>query len=55
MDNIKIIKLNGKQVVKCIYCNTTIKVKDLLECGEKVADVVVCICPCCGKEIILRK
>lgn len=55
MSKIKIICLNGITVVKCPYCNCTVRVEDLEENGEKVADVIVGICPQCSEEIVIKQ
>lgn len=55
MSKIKIICLNGRTVIKCPCCNCTVRVEDLEENGEKVADVIVGICPQCSEEIIIKQ
>lgn len=55
MNKIKIIQINGRTVVKCPYCNYSVRVEDLEKNGEKVADVIVCVCPQCSEEIVIKQ
>lgn len=55
MSKIRIIELNGRQVLKCGNCNDSIDIKELIKEGEPVADIVACICPNCGEYILLKE